>query len=71
MQENSNSSASKKIKVDIMPLVPMDDAEPIIPILPVKLPELIELSETFIAERLSLEIATELVMDSMVHLYQI
>lgn len=31
-----------------------------------KLPELIELSESFIAERLSVEIATDLVMDSMV-----
>lgn len=33
-----------------------------------KLPELIELSESFIAERLSVEIATDLVMDSMVRL---
>lgn len=31
-----------------------------------KLSELIELSESFIAERLSVEIATDLVMDSMV-----
>lgn len=33
-----------------------------------KLPELIELSESFIAERLSVEIATDLVMDSMVYI---
>lgn len=36
------------------------------PVPPPKLPELVELSESFIAERLSVEIATDLVMDSMV-----
>jgi symplekin len=38
------------------------------PVPPPKLPELIELSENFIAERLSVEIATDLVMDSMVYI---
>lgn len=47
-----------------MALIP-DETEPS-PVPAPKLPELIELSENFIAERLSVEIATDLVMDSMV-----
>lgn len=51
-----------------MPLIP-DEAEATPSTVPTpKLPDLIELSESFIAERLSVEIATELVMDSMVRL---
>ena len=51
-------------------IIPMtiDDPEPVpLPVPPPKLPELIELSENFIAERLSVEIAADLVMDSMVN----
>lgn len=44
-----------------------DEAEPT-SISVSKLPELIELSENFITERLSVEIATDLVMDSMVYI---
>lgn len=44
-----------------------DESEIVPSLIPTsKLSELIELSESFIAERLSVEIATDLVMDSMV-----
>lgn len=63
-QEAATTIVAKRAKVDI-PLIP-DETEIISnPVPAPKLPELIELSENFIAERLSVEIATELVMDSM------
>lgn len=63
-QEAATTIVAKRAKVDI-PLIP-DETEIISnPVPALKLPELIELSESFIAERLSVEIATELVMDSM------
>lgn len=57
-------SAAKRVKIEAL----ISDEVEVTPIpVPVpKLPELIELSENFIAERLSVEIATDLVMDSMV-----
>lgn len=65
-QENAAFIAAKKAKVEI-PVIPMEEQESVpLPVPAPVLPELIELSENFIAERLSVEIATELVMDSMV-----
>lgn len=62
-QEAAASSAAKRVKIDN--LIP-DEPEVITNVVPpVKFPELVELSESFIAERLSVEIATDLVMDSM------
>lgn len=59
-----NTSSSKRPKLEA--IIPSEEPEPPpAPLPPVKPPELIELSESFIAERLSVEIATELVMDSM------
>lgn len=60
------ASAAKRAKLET--IVPVEDVEPPpTPVPPPKPPpELIELSEGFIAERLSVEIASELVMDSMV-----
>ncbi|KAH0548751.1 symplekin [Cotesia glomerata] len=59
------ASAAKRAKLEtIIPTIPVEDPEPeVLPVI-VK-PELIELSESFIAERLSVEIATDLVLDSM------
>lgn len=64
-QEAAAATAAKRVKLEtIIPLV--EECEPLpIPIIVPKQPELIELSETFIAERLSVEIAADLVMDSM------
>ncbi|XP_071553781.1 symplekin [Temnothorax nylanderi] len=63
-QEMAAASAAKRVKIEVA-LVP-DEAEAApSPVPAPKLPELIELSESFIAERLSVEIATDLVMDSM------
>lgn len=65
MKEAAAASAAKRAKLDVA-LIP-DETEPVpSPVPAPKLPELIELSENFIAERLSVEIATDLVMDSMV-----
>ncbi|XP_014208073.1 symplekin [Copidosoma floridanum] len=66
-QETAAAVAAKKARVET-PVIPMDNVEPEpLPVpAPIMPPELIELSETFITERLSVEIATELVMDSMV-----
>lgn len=62
-QEAAAASAAKRVKIEV--LIP-DEVEAVpTPVPPPKLPDLIELSETFIAERLSVEIATDLVMDSM------
>lgn len=57
------ATAAKRVKVEVI----IDEAEATSVPAP-KLPDLIELSESFIAERLSVEIATDLVMDSMVRL---
>jgi symplekin len=67
-QENVAAAiAAKKARIEI-PVIPAEESEPIpLPVPPPKLPELIELSDSYIAERLSVEIATELVMDSMVN----
>ncbi|XP_043676628.1 symplekin [Vespula pensylvanica] len=63
-QEAAIAIAAKRAKIDT-PLI-LEETEAVASPVPVpKLPELIELSESFIAERLSVEIATELVMDSM------
>ncbi|KAK0080766.1 hypothetical protein PV325_013355 [Microctonus aethiopoides] len=64
-QEAAAATAAKRVKLEtIIPLVEECEPPPI-PIIVPKQPELIELSETFIAERLSVEIAADLVMDSM------
>lgn len=64
VKEAAAASAAKRVKIEV--LIP-DEVEAVpTPVPPPKLPDLIELSETFIAERLSVEIATDLVMDSMV-----
>ncbi|XP_035728470.1 symplekin-like [Vespa mandarinia] len=63
-QQEAVAIAAKRAKFDT-PLI-LEETEAVASPIPVpKLPELIELSESFIAERLSVEIATELVMDSM------
>ncbi|KAG5327185.1 SYMPK protein, partial [Pseudoatta argentina] len=54
------ATAAKRVKVEVI----IDEAE-VATVPTPKLPDLIELSESFIAERLSVEIATDLVMDSM------
>lgn len=56
------TTAAKRIKLET--IIP-DDEETETIIEPIKLPELIELSENFINEHLSVEVATDLVMDSM------
>ncbi|KAH0952402.1 hypothetical protein HN011_010265 [Eciton burchellii] len=62
-QETAAANAAKRAKIDVLI---SDEVEMVpTPVPPPKLPELIELSENFIAERLSVEIATDLVMDSM------
>ncbi|EZA61337.1 Symplekin [Ooceraea biroi] len=63
-QEAAAASAAKRVKIENVLIADEAEAVPT-PVPPPKLPELIELSETFIAERLSVEIATDLVMDSM------
>lgn len=66
IKETAAAIAAKRPKVENVTLIPDEtEAIPNPPPVP-KLPELIELSENFIAERLSVEIATDLVMDSMV-----
>ncbi|XP_070161824.1 symplekin [Polyergus mexicanus] len=63
-QEVAAASAAKRAKIDVALI--SEEVEAASSLLPsFKLPELIELSESFIAERLSVEIATDLVMDSM------
>ncbi|XP_033334950.2 symplekin scaffold protein isoform X4 [Megalopta genalis] len=63
-QEAAAASAAKRLKVEA-PLIPDEPEVVPTPVPPPKLPELLELSENFISERLSVEIATDLVMDSM------
>jgi len=64
IKETAAANAAKRAKIDVLI---SDEVEMVpTPVPPPKLPELIELSENFIAERLSVEIATDLVMDSMV-----
>ncbi|KAL6436704.1 hypothetical protein ACFW04_004857 [Cataglyphis niger] len=62
-QEVAAASAAKRAKIDVAVISEEEAASSLLPSF--KLPELIELSESFIAERLSVEIATDLVMDSM------
>lgn len=62
------ASAAKRVKIEVALISDEPEAAPS-PVPAPKLPELIELSESFIAERLSVEIATDLVMDSMVQSY--
>lgn len=65
VQEVAAASVAKRPKIDVALI--SEEVETTANLLPAfKLPELIELSESFIAERLSVEIATDLVMDSMV-----
>ncbi|XP_033207446.1 symplekin [Belonocnema kinseyi] len=67
LQENAATSAAKRVKLESQSIIPItiDEPEPVpLPVPPPKL-DLIELSENFIAERLSVEIAADLVMDSM------
>ncbi|XP_018355047.1 PREDICTED: symplekin [Trachymyrmex septentrionalis] len=59
-QQEIAATAAKRVKVEVI----IDEAE-VATVPAPKLPDLIELSESFIAERLSVEIATDLVMDSM------
>ncbi|XP_012251280.1 symplekin isoform X2 [Athalia rosae] len=61
-QETAAASAAKRAKLEAA--IAVEEPEQPMEVQPVK-PELIELSDTFISERLSVEIATELVMDSM------
>lgn len=64
----ASASVAKRVKIEALI---SDDVELTPSPVPVpKLPELVELSESFIAERLSVEIATDLVMDSMVYINQ-
>ncbi|XP_046607830.1 symplekin [Neodiprion virginianus] len=63
-QETAAASAAKRAKLEAAIAVEEPEQQPI-EIESVKPPELIELSENFISDRLSVEIATELVMDSM------
>lgn len=67
MQEIAAATAAKRAKIEVTLISDEAEATPS-PVPAPKLPELIELSENFIAERLSVEIATDLVMDSMVRL---
>ncbi|KAG7207725.1 hypothetical protein KM043_009341 [Ampulex compressa] len=62
-QEAAAASAAKRAKIETTLISEESDIPTPVP--PPKLPELMELSESFIAERLSVEIATDLVMDSM------
>ncbi|XP_068988767.1 symplekin isoform X1 [Bombus flavifrons] len=63
-QEAAASSAAKRVKIETS-LIP-DESEIVASLVPSsKVPELVELSESFIAERLSVDIVTDLVMDSM------
>lgn len=62
-QEAAAATAAKRAKLET--LIPDEQEVTPTPVPPPKLPELVELSESFIAERLSVEIATDLVMDSM------
>lgn len=61
------ATAAKRAKIEVALISDEAEAAPS-PVPAPKLPELIELSENFIAERLNVEIATDLVMDSMVRL---
>ncbi|KAG9435892.1 symplekin isoform X1 [Apis mellifera carnica] len=64
VKEAAASSAAKRVKIETS--LVSDESEIVPSLIPTsKLSELIELSESFIAERLSVEIATDLVMDSM------
>ncbi|XP_008544685.1 symplekin [Microplitis demolitor] len=59
------ASAAKRAKLEtIIPTIAVEESEPE-PLPVITKPELIELSESFITERLSVEIATDLVLDSM------
>lgn len=64
------ASAAKRVKIEVALISDELEVAPS-PVPAPKLPELIELSESFIAERLSVEIATDLVMDSMVRSHYI
>lgn len=64
-QENIAAVAAKKARIEAT-TVSIDDIGPEPVPAPMIPPELLELSDTYIAERLSVEIATDLVMDSMV-----
>ena len=60
--------AAKKLRME--PVVPVEEPEPVpLPVPPPKLPEIIELSENFIADRLNLEITANLLLDSMVNIF--
>lgn len=66
--EQAAAQASKRARMEaaMTPIVP-EEMEPVpLPVPAPVLPELVELSENYIAERLSIEIATKLVLDSMV-----
>lgn len=63
-QDSMAVIAAKRVKLEA--IIPVEEPEPQpIPLTVPKPQELIQLSENFIAERLSVEIATDLVMDSM------
>ncbi|XP_023289032.1 symplekin [Orussus abietinus] len=64
-QETAAANAAKRAKLEAIPILPEEPEPPVVPVQPPKPPELIELPESYIAERLSVEIATDLVMDSM------
>ncbi|XP_015610116.1 symplekin [Cephus cinctus] len=60
------ASAAKRAKLEVPIAVASEEPEGVAaPVQPAKQPEVTELSESFIAERLSVEIATDLVMGSM------
>ncbi|KAF7997379.1 hypothetical protein HCN44_005656 [Aphidius gifuensis] len=63
-QEIAAATAAKRIKLETILPDDDDDTENII-MEPIKLPDLVELTETYIVEHLSVEVATDLVMDSM------
>lgn len=62
-QETTAAIAAKRSKLET--IIPTNDEPESSSTLSIKLPDLIELSENFISERLSVKIATDLVMDSM------
>lgn len=64
-KEIAAATVAKRAKIEVTLISDETEAAPS-PVPAPKLPELMELSENFIAERLSVEIATDLVMDSMV-----
>lgn len=71
--EQAAVQAAKKAKMEasIVSIIPEEPEQVPLPVPAPVLPELIELTENYIAERLSVEIATKLVMDNMVSICRV